>query len=167
LCFIQQSKTFPKATTLLYLSAEFSFDFLHGCCLLQTVNIKWTVSFHFCALHLRQSINSIKCNTISPCGSSCLSVFEELAHCSWWHKVLLHLPHSAASFVWGALRIPKWSPIFFSSVIGCDKDGFHVWLNSVLLLCTIYPAPFALPLLQEFISIETTIYTVSFFLSTY
>jgi hypothetical protein len=57
--------------------------------------------------------NSIKCNTISPCGSSCLSVSEELVHCSWWHKVSLQLPHSAASFVWGALRILKLSPIFF------------------------------------------------------
>jgi len=77
--------------------------------------------------------NSTKCNTISPCGSSCLSVSEELAHCSWWHTVLLHLPRSAASFVWGAVRISKWSPIFYSSVIECDKDCFHVQLNSVLL----------------------------------
>jgi len=47
--------------------------------------------------------------------------------------VLLHLPRSAASSVRGAVRIPKWSPIFYSSVIECDKDCFHVWLNSVLL----------------------------------
>ena len=81
----------------------------------------------------RDLFNSIKCNTVSHCGSSCLSVSEELAHCSWWHKVLLHLPRSAASFVWGAVRIPKWSTIFYSSVIGCERDCFHVWQNSVLL----------------------------------
>ena len=59
-------------------------------------------------------LNSIKCNTISPCGSSCLSVSEELAHCSWWLKVLLHLPCSTASFVWDGLPYMEYNFLLFT-----------------------------------------------------
>ena len=131
LCFIQQNKTVPKAALFLYLSTEFSFDFLHGCCMPQTLINKCTASFHFCALHLRQySIlsNVIQFLLVVPPAfqylKNLLIVLDDSKFCCIY---LAQLPHLFE------MVYPTWNTIFYSSLIRCDKVCSHVWLNSVLL----------------------------------
>ena len=82
LCFIQQARQSLKSLSscICPLSSLLTSSMAAACQRLSIFNeLFLSISVPFTSGNL---FNSIKCNTISPCGSSYLSVSEELAHCS-------------------------------------------------------------------------------------